>query len=61
MLNVNAEKRPTISELMKFKFFDKTNWQNVKNREFEPSEIPFRPNPMKYKYLLGNKYDENII
>ena len=57
-LNINPEKRPSITEIMGFKFFASTDWQKVRNRDFDKSELPYKPNPMKYAYLLTNKYDE---
>ena len=37
------------------KFFSDTDWRQAENRLLEP--VPYKPNPMKYKYLLSNKYE----
>jgi hypothetical protein len=31
------------------------NWKDVEEKKLEP--IPYKPNPMKYRYLLQNKYE----
>ena len=57
-LITDPEKRLSINEVMESKFFENTDWQKVKSRTFESNEIPYKPNPMKFMYLLGNKYDD---
>jgi hypothetical protein len=37
------------------KFFGDIDWKVTEARRLEP--VPYKPNPMKYKYLLSNKYE----
>lgn len=38
------------------KFFSDVDWRLADSRKLEP--VPYKPNPMKYKYLLSNKYEQ---
>jgi hypothetical protein len=38
------------------KFFNEIDWRDAESRRLQP--VPYKPNPMKYKYLLSNKYDQ---
>lgn len=38
------------------KFFADVDWQVAAKRQLSP--VPFKPNPMKFKYLLNNPYDK---
>ena len=37
---------------MKKSYFKDINWEAMRNRNIKPEDIPFKPNPNKYKYLL---------
>jgi len=32
-------------------------WKSVAAKTLNNGEVPYKPNPMKYKYLLQNQYD----
>ena len=32
------------------------DWRDAESRRLQP--VPYKPNPMKYKYLLSNKYEQ---
>ena len=36
------------------KFFQEIDWTLAENRQLTP--VPYKPNPMKYRYLLQNTY-----
>ena len=38
------------------KFFNEIDWRDAESRRLQP--VPYKPNPMKYKYLLSNKYEQ---
>jgi hypothetical protein len=38
------------------KFFNEVDWREAESRRLQP--VPYKPNPMKYKYLLSNKYEQ---
>lgn len=48
---------------MKKNFFKDIDWDRMRNKEILPEEIPFKPNPNKYRYLIHNEYEEvsNLI
>lgn len=48
--------RISIENIKQHKFFSDIDWLLAEKRRLEP--VPYKPNPMKYKYLLSNKYDE---
>jgi len=56
----DAEMRPSIDTLKKHRMFmqDKPNdyWAKIVTKNFQ--EVPYTPNPLKYAYLLQNKYPE---
>jgi len=47
--------RLPIAEIKNHKFFGDITWKEVEQRKLEP--VPFKPNPLKYRYLLSNKYN----
>lgn len=49
--------RITLQGIKQHKFFtqDKDYWRQIKNKEI--NNVPYRPNPLKYRYLLQNKYE----
>ena len=50
--------RPSLERLKEHRFFmlDKPAdyWQQIRNKSFQ--EVPYKPNPLKYAYLLQNEY-----
>jgi hypothetical protein len=38
------------------KFFADIDWAAAEKRKLEP--VPYKPNPMKYRYLLNNQYEK---
>ena len=50
--------RINLDGIKKHRFFlsNKPNdyWQKIANKSFQ--EVPYKPNPLKYQYLLQNKY-----
>jgi hypothetical protein len=42
--------RINIEEIKKHKYFSDIDWVKAGNRKLEP--VPYKPNPMKYRYLL---------
>ena len=48
--------RLSLSDMRQHKFFSDVDWRDAENRELQP--VPYKPNPMKYKYLLSNKYEQ---
>ncbi len=47
--------RITIADIKQHKFFADVDWRSVESRKLEP--VPYKPNPLKYRYLLQNKYE----
>jgi len=45
--------RISISQIKEHNFFAATDW---KTRQ---GQTPYKPNPLKYQYLLSNKYKES--
>ena len=43
---------------MKKAFFKEVNWDKVRRRQISPDEVPYKPNPNKYRYLLSNTYPD---
>ena len=60
IFKADAEMRPTIDTLKKHRMFmqDKPNdyWAKILAKNFQ--EVPYKPNPLKYAYLLQNSYPE---
>eukprot|EP00353_Schmidingerella_taraikaensis_P010032 CAMPEP_0185574492 /NCGR_PEP_ID=MMETSP0434-20130131/5946_1 /TAXON_ID=626734 ORGANISM="Favella taraikaensis, Strain Fe Narragansett Bay" /NCGR_SAMPLE_ID=MMETSP0434 /ASSEMBLY_ACC=CAM_ASM_000379 /LENGTH=498 /DNA_ID=CAMNT_0028191095 /DNA_START=2150 /DNA_END=3646 /DNA_ORIENTATION=+ len=54
----DAEMRPTIEALKKHRMFmqDKSSdyWAKMLSKSYQ--EVPYKPNPLKYSYLLQNEY-----
>ncbi|CDW91165.1 camp dependent protein kinase a catalytic subunit [Stylonychia lemnae] len=46
--------RLSIDEIKAHKYFAEYDWKKVTEKQL--SNIPYKPNPLKYKYLLQNKY-----
>ena len=46
--------RLKLEEIKEHRFFNDINWKEVSERRLEP--IPYKPNPMKFRYLLQNSY-----
>lgn len=50
--------RPSIDHLKHHRLFMKDKpvdyWQQVASKTF--GEVPYKPNPLKYSYLLQNEY-----
>jgi hypothetical protein len=42
--------RISIADMKQHKFFADIDWQAAELRHLSP--VPYKPNPMKYKYLL---------
>ncbi len=65
MLHIDANTRITIDDIKDHRFFthewqtpEKTAeiyWQKVKSKTL--ADPPYKPNPLKYRYLLQNSYD----
>ena len=59
--------RPSIERLKQHRFFMKNNptdyWQQIAGKTFGGGEVPYKPNPLKYSYLLQNEYPitSNIV
>ena len=47
--------RLSISDIKQHKFFADIDWKVAEKRGLEP--VPYKPNPLKYRYLLLNKYN----
>jgi serine/threonine protein kinase len=47
--------RITLADMKQHKFFSDIDWPEAAKRNLHP--VPYKPNPMKYKYLLSNKYE----
>lgn len=49
--------------MMKKSFFKDIDWEAMRNKKIDPEDIPYKPNPNKYRYLLQNEYEEvsNLI
>mmetsp|Transcript_12844 Transcript_12844/g.19889 ORF Transcript_12844/g.19889 Transcript_12844/m.19889 type:complete len:83 (+) Transcript_12844:4817-5065(+) len=41
---------------MQKSFFKDYDWDRIRHKEFD-DEIPYKPNPNKFRYLLSNEYD----
>ena len=54
----DPEMRPSIDKLMKHRLFMELKpadyWQKIRAKTFQ--EVPYKPNPLKYAYLLQNDY-----
>ena len=54
----DPEMRPTVEKLKKHKLFMQEKpsdyWQQIANKAYQ--EVPYKPNPLKYAYLLQNNY-----
>eukprot|EP00347_Sterkiella_histriomuscorum_P015976 403354976 len=46
--------RLSIQDIKQHKYFADINWDQVIEKKLEPA--PYKPNPLKYRYLLQNKY-----
>lgn len=46
--------RLQFKDIKQHKFFADIDWKKVANKELEP--VPYKPNPLKYRYLLQNSY-----
>lgn len=42
--------RISFTEIKDHRFFSEIDWKVVENRTLEP--VPYKPNPLKYRYLL---------
>jgi hypothetical protein len=60
---VEPNLRISVKEMMKKSFFKDMDWEKIRKREIDEDDIPYKPNPNKYKYLLINEYEEksNLI
>uniref|UniRef100_A0A7S3CPC5 Uncharacterized protein n=1 Tax=Strombidium rassoulzadegani TaxID=1082188 RepID=A0A7S3CPC5_9SPIT len=58
IFSVDPNMRISINEVMKKSYFKETNWEQVRAKKFDPDDVPYKPNPNKYRYLLQNKYPE---
>ena len=49
--------------MMKKSFFKDIDWEAMRNKKINEEDIPYKPNPNKYRYLLHNEYEEvsNLI
>jgi hypothetical protein len=54
-LNKDPNQRPLWEDIKAHRYFYGINWEKAKKKELE---TPYKPNPMKYQYLLQNKYEE---
>jgi len=52
IFNVEPNLRITVKDLMKKQFFKDTDWDRIRNRQIDSSDIPYKPNPNKYRYIL---------
>ena len=43
---------------MKKSFFKDIEWENMRNKNISPDDVPYKPNPNKYRYLLQNEYEQ---
>jgi hypothetical protein len=50
--------RITFKDIIKKSFFRDLDWESIRKKDIDPDEIPYKPNPNKYKYLLENNYEE---
>jgi len=50
--------RPSIETIKMHRLFMEMKpanyWQQIQSKSFQ--EVPYKPNPMKYSYLLQNEY-----
>ena len=56
IFNVEPNLRITIPDIMKKSFYSDFDWCKIRNKDIEPADIPYKPNPQKYRYLLANEY-----
>jgi len=59
IFNVEPNLRITAKEIMKKSFFKEIDWDAMRNKNIEPEDIPYKPNPNKYRYLIHNEYEEH--
>ena len=48
--------RISLENMKHHKFFADVDWQAAAKRQLSP--VPYKPNPMKFKYLLNNPYEK---
>lgn len=58
IFNVDPNLRITIKEIMKKSFYKDTNWERVRERDFDSDEIPFKQSSDKHHHLLFNSYPQ---
>jgi len=54
ILVVEPNLRLSIEDIKSHKFFSEIDWKKAAKKQLEP--VPYKPNPMKYRYLLQNTY-----
>ena len=47
--------RISIEDIKEHKYFQEVRWKELKERQW--GDIPYKPNPMRFKYLLANQYE----
>ena len=58
IFNVEPNLRISVKEMTKKSFFKDMDWESIRNKQQDPEDIPYKPNPNKYQYLLDNEYEE---
>lgn len=48
--------RLSLGDMRNHRFFSEIDWRDAETRQLSP--VPYKPNPMKYRYLLSNKYEQ---
>jgi serine/threonine protein kinase len=54
ILTIEPNLRISLTDIKEHRFFAHNDWSRVKSKSMGPP--PYKPNPMKYRYLLANKY-----
>lgn len=58
IFNPEPNLRITIKDIMKSPFFKDYDWDKLRNKVIDPKDVPYKPNPGKYRYILSNSYED---
>lgn len=52
IFEVDPNNRITLKEMLEKSFFKDVDWDRIRHKQIDKDEVPYKPNPNKYRYIL---------